>query len=250
MIIHALTFNLPETVSEGQYSALRALPLFLREHLSCSLCRSHVKEHLIELGVPTSRKARRSAMGRWIIYDTDVIDVTEMMVVSRRDGIGSAATHHSRHDGIGGDASFATTMGRWQYTVRGDGSSAHRHPVAVSSGSPRRRRRRRRRHRRREGFDWAFFFWRAHNYVNEQSEVTRCGDMDCQWGAWNSPSPKFLCAGVYRYPWFLEWEKAATQWRIPRVNPHSSDDATADGAAEGAGARRSGRPLALGFREM
>ena len=74
------------------------MPVFLRQHLSCSLCRSHIKEHLIDLGVPTSRR----------------------------------------------------------------------------------------------GIDWAYYFWRAHNFVNEQSEVTRCGSMDCQWGSWNSPADATL----------------------------------------------------------
>ena len=116
--MHALTFNLPDEISEAQYSVLRTIPAFLRQHLSCSLCRSHIKEHLIDLGVPTSRR----------------------------------------------------------------------------------------------GVDWAFYFWRAHNFVNEQSEVTRCGSMDCQWGAWNSPAAATLCSGVYRYPWFMDWTTANTMW--------------------------------------
>ena len=116
--LHALTFNLPDEISEAQYSVLRSVPVFLRQHLSCSLCRSHIKEHLIDLGVPTSRR----------------------------------------------------------------------------------------------GIDWAYYFWRAHNFVNEQSEVTRCGSMDCQWGSWNSPADATLCSGVYRYPWFMDWSVANKMW--------------------------------------
>merc|ERR1711934_66755 len=54
-LVHALTFNLPETVSEYQFQILQSLPLFLREHLSCPLCRAHITEHLIALAIPESR---------------------------------------------------------------------------------------------------------------------------------------------------------------------------------------------------
>jgi len=118
-LLHALTFNLPETVSEQQYQVLRSIPLWLREHLSCSLCRSHIKEHLIELGVPESHM----------------------------------------------------------------------------------------------GVDWAHYFWRTHNVVNEQSEVTRCGSQSCGWGIWSTPSAN-LCAGVYRNPWFFDFASATLQWRV------------------------------------
>eukprot|EP00935_MAST-01C_sp_MAST-1C-sp1_P001751 g1751.t1 len=119
-VIHMLTFNLPETVSESQFAALRAIPLWLREHLSCSLCRSHVKEHLIDLGVPENR----------------------------------------------------------------------------------------------DGIAWAWYFWRAHNFVNEQSEVTRCGAMNCDWGSFNDPAAAWECPGLYRYPWFMEFEDARQLWTI------------------------------------
>jgi hypothetical protein len=118
-LIHALTFNLDATVSEYQFQILQSLPMWLREHLSCPLCRSHIQEHLIELGVPT--------------------------------------THSSVH--------------------------------------------------------WAKFFWQAHNFVNEQSEVTRCGSQSCGWGVWTTP-PAYKCAGVYRYPWFMPFEQANEQWRL------------------------------------
>ena len=118
--IHALTFNLPDTVSEKQHQVLRSLPLWLREHLSCALCRSHIHEHLIELGIPDKRSGR----------------------------------------------------------------------------------------------EWAGFYWRAHNYVNEQSEVTRCGSQSCGWGTWSTP-PAYRCAGVYRNAWFLTFADAAAQWRSP-----------------------------------
>ena len=37
---------------------LSALPLFLRMHQSCDLCRSHLHEHLVELDIPgDSRRA-------------------------------------------------------------------------------------------------------------------------------------------------------------------------------------------------
>ena len=114
----ALTFNLPDTVSEKQHQVLRSLPLWLREHLSCALCRSHIHEHLIELGIPDKRSGR----------------------------------------------------------------------------------------------EWAGFYWKAHNYVNEQSEVTRCGSQSCGWGTWSTP-PAYRCAGVYRNAWFLTFADAAAQWR-------------------------------------
>jgi len=38
-LIHALTFNLPETLAPDQVGVLSALPLFLRMHQSCDLCR-------------------------------------------------------------------------------------------------------------------------------------------------------------------------------------------------------------------
>lgn len=119
-LIHSLTFNVPNDVlTEKQYQVLSSLPLWLREHLSCPLCRSHIKEHLIDLGVPRTRIAA----------------------------------------------------------------------------------------------DWAKFFWRAHNYVNEQSEVTRCGSQSCGWGAWQTP-PTWQCAGEYRYPWYTSWADATIQWRM------------------------------------
>ena len=117
-LIHATTFNLPNVITEPQYQVLQALPMWLRQHLSCPLCRSHIAQHLVGLGAPSSRF----------------------------------------------------------------------------------------------GKDWAFFFWRAHNYVNEQSEVTRCGSQSCGWGIWNTP-PAQKCAGVYRYPWYRSFSAATTQWR-------------------------------------
>eukprot|EP00966_Prymnesium_polylepis_P045855 1061316-Prymnesium_polylepis.1 len=117
-LIHALTFNLPEVLSEMQLQVLQSLPLWLRQHLSCPLCRSHIREHLIGLGIPSSTR----------------------------------------------------------------------------------------------GEAWARFFWRAHNFVNEQSEVTRCGSMSCGWGVWQTP-PAYRCSGVYRYPWFLTFADATAQWR-------------------------------------
>ena len=51
-------FNLPETLSPDQVGVLSALPLFLRMHQSCDLCRSHLHEHLVELDIPgDSRRA-------------------------------------------------------------------------------------------------------------------------------------------------------------------------------------------------
>lgn len=116
-LVHALTFNLPTVLSEYQYTLMSSLPMWLREHLSCPLCRSHIEEHLIELGVPTSRS----------------------------------------------------------------------------------------------GTAWAHFFWRAHNYVNEQSEVTRCGSQSCGWGVWETPE-SYNCAGVYRYAWYVPFPDAQRQW--------------------------------------
>lgn len=118
-VVHTLTFNLPDTLSPYQRQVLRSLPLWLRQHLSCPLCRSHIREHLIELGVPDSLA----------------------------------------------------------------------------------------------GVDWARFFWRAHNYVNEQSEVTRCGSQSCGWGTFSHPSHGVKCAGSYRNPWYMSFASATAQWR-------------------------------------
>lgn len=122
-LIHALTFNLDDTVSEYQFQILSSLPMWLREHLSCPLCRSHIEEHLVQLKKPSSRLS----------------------------------------------------------------------------------------------VEWAKFFWQAHNFVNEQSEVTRCGSQSCGWGIWTTP-PAYRCAGVYRYPWFMPFEEANAQWRIRQEN--------------------------------
>ena len=117
-VLHVLTFNLPRVVSDAQRDVLRAIAPFLREHLSCSLCRSHVNEHLIKPGTPTS------------------------------------------------------------YI----------------------------------GADWARHFWRAHNYVNEQSNVTRCGNQDCAWGPWSEAASR--CAGVYEHPWYMPFAEAKRQWAL------------------------------------
>lgn len=119
-LIHALTFNLPNTVTEPQFQVLQSLPLWLRQHLSCALCRSHIKEHLIDLGIPNSRS----------------------------------------------------------------------------------------------GIEWGRYFWQAHNFINEQSEVTRCGSQSCGWGIWQTP-PAYRCAGVYRNPWFMSFEDATMHWMLP-----------------------------------
>ena len=65
---------------------------------------------------------------------------------------------------------------------------------------------------------WARFFWRAHNYVNEQSEVTRCGSMSCGWGVWQTPPvAASSCSGVYRYPWYLTFTDATELWSGARL---------------------------------
>merc|ERR1719359_856437 len=68
-LIHALTFNLPDHITEHQWSALRAIPLWLREHLSCSLCRSNIKEHLIDIGIPASRSGAVWAEFFWSAHN-------------------------------------------------------------------------------------------------------------------------------------------------------------------------------------
>ena len=198
--LHALTFNLPDEISEAQYSVLRSLPVFLRQHLSCSLCRSHIKQHLIEVfyfNWGSSRgckfphcdhSAISSAEGR-----CDILILLSHLFVCLilRPSVCSPPT---------------IIRGPTEYTKLGVPTS-------------------------RRGVDWAFFFWRAHNYVNEQSEVTRCGSMDCQWGSWNSPAAASLCSGVYRYPWFLDWSAANTMWmQTPR-----------GGATSGAAHQQDGR---------
>ena len=134
-LLHALTFNLPERVSMVELQVLESIPLWLRQHLSCPLCRSHVEEHLVELGMP--------------------------------------ASDH------GGEA-------------------------------------------------WARYFHRAHNVVNEQSEVTRCGSQSCGWGVWQTP-PAYECAGSYRNPWFFTFADASDEWRLDLP----------EGEARGRGARSS-----------
>ena len=120
-LIHFLTFNLPERVTSAQYEVLRALPLWLREHLSCSMCRSHVQDHLISSGIPTSK----------------------------------------------------------------------------------------------DGTVWAWYYWRAHNIVSEASEVTRCGSMDCDYGAdQTSPNPKWQCPGLYKHSWFMDFGDAKRLWTL------------------------------------
>ena len=99
---------------------LSALPLFLRMHQSCDLCRSHLHEHLVELDIP-------------------------------------------------GDS--------------------------------------------RRAEDWARFFWRAHNFVNEQTQVTRCGSQECGWGSWTTPAAAHEAAGVYRNPWFMTYANAEKRWK-------------------------------------
>ena len=119
-LIHALTFNLPETLAPDQVGVLSALPLFLRMHQSCDLCRSHLHEHLVELDIP-------------------------------------------------GDS--------------------------------------------RRAEDWARFFWRAHNFVNEQTQVTRCGSQECGWGSWTTPAAAHEPVGVYRNPWFMTYANAEKRWK-------------------------------------
>ena len=103
-----------------QVGVLSALPLFLRMHQSCDLCRSHLHEHLVELDIP-------------------------------------------------GDS--------------------------------------------RRAEDWARFFWRAHNFVNEQTQVTRCGSQECGWGSWTTPAAAHEPVGVYRNPWFMTYANAEKRWK-------------------------------------
>lgn len=126
-LIHFLTFNLPERISETQYDLLRVLPLWLREHLSSPRCQSHVQEHFIKDGIPTSK----------------------------------------------------------------------------------------------DGIVWAWYFWRAHNIVSEMSEVTRCGSMNCnsETGYITIQNPMWQCPGLYKYPWFMDFETARELWMLGATEP-------------------------------
>ena len=61
--------------------------------------------------------------------------------------------------------------------------------------------------------DWARFFWRAHNFVNEQTQVTRCGSQECGWGSWTTPAAAHEPVGVYRNPWFMTYANAEKRWK-------------------------------------
>ena len=74
------------------------------------------------------------------------------------------------------------------------------------------RRARRGAHSRRAE-DWARFFWRAHNFVNEQTQVTRCGSQECGWGSWTTPAAAHEPVGVYRNPWFMTYANAEKRWK-------------------------------------
>lgn len=117
-LLHTITANLPETISQEQKEALRRIPMFLRMYLSCGDCRGHIKEHLIDIGIPDS---------------------------SSRD-------------------------------------------------------------------DWFRYFWRAHNYVNEQTAHTRAGENTDAGLPWACETKE--CAGKYVYPWFMPLETAYAQWKI------------------------------------
>ena len=53
------------------------------------------------------------------------------------------------------------------------------------------------------------------DYVNEQSEVTRCGMQDCGWGPKTTTSVMDVCAGVYKFPWFMTFRDASKLWTVP-----------------------------------
>ena len=65
----------------------------------------------------------------------------------------------------------------------------------------------------RRAEDWARFFWRAHNFVNEQTQVTRCGSQECGWGSWTTPAAAHEPVGVYRNPWFMTYANAEKRWK-------------------------------------
>lgn len=117
-LIHTITANLPERLSDKQVEALRTIPMYLRMYLSCGTCRGHIKEHLIDIGIPTS---------------------------NRRD-------------------------------------------------------------------DWFRYFWRAHNFVSEQTAHTRIGENTDGGLPWACDAQG--CAGKYVYPWFMPLSEAYKQWRI------------------------------------
>jgi len=117
-LLHTLTANLPTIITDEQKEALRLIPMYLRQELSCGDCRSHIREHFIDIGIPNSNF----------------------------------------------------------------------------------------------GFEWFKYFWRAHNYVNEQTAHTRCGEnMDCGL-PWAFDSN--ICMGKYKYPWYMSLSDAFSQWKI------------------------------------
>ena len=61
--------------------------------------------------------------------------------------------------------------------------------------------------------EWGGRPWRAHNFVNEQTQVTRCGSQECGWGSWTTPAAAHEPVGVYRNPWFMTYANAEKRWK-------------------------------------
>jgi hypothetical protein len=55
--------------------------MFLRQHLSCSICRSLVDEHLISLGIPTTRVATAWAQFWWRAHNYVRLSLYTLAVV-------------------------------------------------------------------------------------------------------------------------------------------------------------------------
>lgn len=54
-ILHTASANLPQIITEEQYSILRIIPSFLQQFQSCELCRSQIRNHLFRIKMPESR---------------------------------------------------------------------------------------------------------------------------------------------------------------------------------------------------
>jgi hypothetical protein len=53
-LLHCITANIGPVLNEDQRTALRTIPMFLQQYLSCSTCRGNIKDHLFRIKMPES----------------------------------------------------------------------------------------------------------------------------------------------------------------------------------------------------